>query len=81
MKLRLPYDPGPKPLPRRPFRDSAILYGILAAIIVVFSTATGGGFARAVAIAAVFFVIATGWSWWRFRQRLERQDEQRREQR
>ena len=73
MKVRLPYDPGAKPLPRRPFRDSAIFYGILAVIIVVVSAATGGGVARGVVVAVLFFLLALAWSWWRFRERLERE--------
>jgi membrane protein implicated in regulation of membrane protease activity len=58
-------------LPRspHPFRDSAIIYACLAVLIVVVATLTGGGFAKAVAIAAAFFVGATGWSWWRVRRR------------
>jgi uncharacterized protein HemX len=58
-------------LPRspHPFRDSAIIYGCLAVLIVVIATLTGGGFAKAVAIAAAFFVGATAWSWWRVRRR------------
>jgi hypothetical protein len=58
------------PLPRRPYRDSAILYAILALVIVAFSLATGGGLAKALVVAAVFFLVATGWSWWRFRDKL-----------
>jgi hypothetical protein len=70
--VRLPGEPPPK-LPRHPFRDTAILYGVLAVIIVVVSAVTGGGVARGIAIGVVFFVVATGWSWWRFRERLARE--------
>ena len=56
---------------RHPFRDSAVLYAVLAVFIVAVSLLTGGGFARGLAIAVGFFVVATGWSWWRFRQRLD----------
>jgi hypothetical protein len=58
-------------LPKHPFRDSAILYAALAAIVVAVSVATGGSVARAAAIAAGFFVAATGWSWWRFKVKLD----------
>jgi hypothetical protein len=58
-------------LPRHPFRDSAILYAVLAVFIVAVSLLTGGGFGKGLAIAVGFFVVATGWSWWRFRQRLD----------
>ena len=62
----------PKRPRKRPYRDSALLYGTLAAIIVVVAAATGGGIAKAVLVAAVFFVGATAWSWWRLRRRLAR---------
>jgi predicted tellurium resistance membrane protein TerC len=59
------------PPPRRPYRDSAIFYGVLAAIVVGVAYATAGALVRAVVFGLGFFVIATAWSWWRFRQRLE----------
>ena len=61
-------------LPARPFRDSAIAYAVMAAIVVVIGLVTGGGVARALVIAVAFFVLATGWSWWRFRSRIEQRD-------
>ena len=70
MKLRLPYDPGPKPLPKRPYRDSAVLYGALAAVVVIIGLATGGDVVRVLVVAVVFFLFATAWSWWRFREKL-----------
>jgi hypothetical protein len=63
--------PEPTP-PARPYRDSAILYGVLSVLIVLIAWATGGGVKRAVGIAVVFFVVATGWSFWRWRDRLRR---------
>jgi ABC-type Mn2+/Zn2+ transport system permease subunit len=52
--------PGP---PSRPFRNSALFYGALAAIGFVFLLATGQSADRA-AIGAVFaFALATGWTW------------------
>jgi hypothetical protein len=57
-------------LPKRPYRDSALLYGALAVVVLVFALLTGGGVVRAVVVALAFFVCATAWSWWRFRQRL-----------
>ena len=63
----------PPPLPKRPYRDSLVLYVVLGAVIVVVSWATGGDPGRAVVIAGAFVVFATGWSWWRFRRRLERE--------
>jgi hypothetical protein len=61
---------GARTMPKRPYRDSAILYGILAAVIVVVAVATGGDLVRAVVFAAAFFSLATAWSWYRWRTRL-----------
>ena len=58
------------PLPKRPYRDSALLNAALAAVVVVFAWATGGDVVKALAVGAAFFVVATAWTWWRFRQRL-----------
>lgn len=52
------------------YRDSALAYGALALVIVGLALLTGGDVLRAVIIACVFFVVATGWSWWRFRARI-----------
>ena len=57
-------------IPKRPYRDSAILYAVLAAAIVVVSVATGGDLIRAFLFALGFFALATGWSWYRWRTRL-----------
>jgi hypothetical protein len=60
-------------LPKHPFRDSAILYGVLAGIVVVVGGLTSGEMVSTIAIALAFFVLATGYSWWRFRRRLQEQ--------
>jgi len=62
------------PLPKRPYRDSALLNAALAAIVVVFAWLTGGDVLKALAVGAAFFVVATAWSWWRFRLRLAEGD-------
>jgi len=54
---RLRWDLPESPLPKHPYRDTLLVYG---------------GLGRAVGIAAVFFVVASGWSWWRWHQRLAR---------
>ena len=59
------------PLPKRPYRDSVLLNVVLAALIVLISWATGGELGRAFVFAGLYFVLATGWAWWRFKQRLE----------
>jgi Flp pilus assembly protein TadB len=69
-----PRDPRVRQIPRRPYRDSAILYGALAIAIVVVAVATGGDVLRAVLFALGFFALAMAWSWhrWRTRMREER---------
>jgi len=63
-----------RPMPKHPYRDSALVYGGLAVLVVVIAVATGGGFVRALVYAIVVFLIATAWSWrsWRNREREER---------
>ncbi len=72
--------PGPElPLPKRPFRDSLLFYGVLSLIVVLVAWLTGGRLLPgdlgekeygAVPVAIIFFVLATAWSWWRFRKAL-----------
>jgi membrane protein implicated in regulation of membrane protease activity len=61
------------PASQHPVRDSMIIYGVLAIVIVAISGLTGGGWTRAVVVAAAFFVGASAWSWWRSRRRLEQE--------
>jgi hypothetical protein len=70
-----------RPLPKRPFRDSAIFYGVLSVLFVLVVWATGGAVLPkwddgqreigGLLIAILFFLVATAYSWWRFRQRIE----------
>ena len=61
---------APDDPPKRPYRDSLVFYAVLAALIVLVTYLTGGDVGRGAGVAAVFFVVATAWSWWRGRQRL-----------
>ena len=60
----------PPPLPARPYRDSLVLNLVLGSIILLLAWVTGGDLARALIVAGGFVVLATAWSWWRFRQRI-----------
>jgi membrane protein DedA with SNARE-associated domain len=72
-------------MPKRPLRDSAIFYAVLSILFVVVVWATGGAVLprwddgeRAIGgllIAIMFFVVATSYSWWRFRRRVEEAEE------
>jgi membrane protein implicated in regulation of membrane protease activity len=54
-------------------RDSLIIFGVLAILIVVIAMLTGGDLARAVLAAGAFFLAANAWTWWRVRRRAERE--------
>jgi hypothetical protein len=49
------------------------LYGALSLAIVLVAYLTDGDLVRAGVVAVGFFVIAIAWSWWRFRERLQRE--------
>lgn len=66
-----------RPLPAHPYRDAAIVYGVMAALLVLVASLTGGDAARAILVAVVFFVVATVWTWWRLRARLEKREQVR----
>jgi hypothetical protein len=68
---RRTWAPPPEPPPKRPYRDTALVFGGMSLAIVVVAWATGGDLLRAVAIAAVFFVVATAWGWRRWHERLK----------
>ena len=55
--------------PRLPYRYSVMFIFGLACLIVLIAWATGGDLGRAVVFAALYFLIATAWAWWRSRQR------------
>jgi Flp pilus assembly protein TadB len=57
-------------LPKHPYRDTVLVYGALAILVVVVAAATGGSVGRAVLYAGVVFVFATLWSWRTWRNRL-----------
>jgi membrane protein implicated in regulation of membrane protease activity len=49
----------------------------MAAAVVVFALVTGGSLVRALVVGVFFFLVATAWSWRRWRERL-REEERRR---
>ena len=88
----LRWDLPEREIPKRPYRDSVILYGGLAVAVIVLTAATGGPLLPgdsqgkggllgvlsklgALTVAAIVFVLATAFSWWRWRVRLRRQAE------
>ncbi len=65
------WDVPEQPLPKRPYRDTVLVYGAMAVVIVLVAWATGGPLLRAAVIAGLAFVVATAWSWSRWRRRLQ----------
>jgi hypothetical protein len=63
-----------RPLPAHPYRDSAIVYGVMAVILIVLAGVTGGNLAKAAVAAILFWLGATGWSWWKFRGRIRERE-------
>jgi Flp pilus assembly protein TadB len=64
------------PKPKRPFRDSALLYAGMAVVFVIIVAITGGKMSVAIPIALACFVVATGYAWWKLRQRMRLENEQ-----
>jgi hypothetical protein len=54
---------------KHPYRDSAIAYGVLGAVVVLISWFTGSGPARSLVGGVGAFVLATAYTWWRLRAR------------
>jgi Flp pilus assembly protein TadB len=48
---------------KRPFRDSALIYGAFAVIVIVVAVVTGGRVLWAVALAVGAFMFAMLWTW------------------
>jgi hypothetical protein len=76
---RLQWGVPEEPPPKHPYRDSVIMYAIFALVIVLVAWATGGGVGRAVVIALLFFVVASAWSFSRWRERLREEAARARE--
>jgi uncharacterized protein (DUF697 family) len=54
---------------KRPYRDSALAYAGLGAVVAVTAFATGSGLVKSLAGGVTAFVLATGYTWWRLRSR------------
>ncbi len=61
-------------IPAHPYRDTAVVYGVMSVLLVGVAWLTGGDPLRAAVVAVIFFVVATVWSWWTFRGRIKRRD-------
>jgi Na+/melibiose symporter-like transporter len=74
-KRRIRWDPPPEETAlKRPYRDTALVYGGMSLLVVVLGLVTGAGVVRTLAIACAFFVIATLWSWRNLRNRIRKRE-------
>ena len=64
------------PPPRQPYRGAVVFHGVLAALIVLVAALSGGDVQKALIVAIAYFVVATAWTWARFRQRERRAERQ-----
>ena len=69
-RLRWDEPKAGRQMPKRPYRDTALVYGGMALVVVVIAVLTGGNVVNAVVIALVFFIAATLWTWRTWRNRL-----------
>jgi len=76
-KRKLRWEGTPRTVPRHPYRDSAIVYAVLAGIVVGVTALTGGNMRAALIVAPLLFVVATAYSWWRWRRREREEAENR----
>jgi hypothetical protein len=54
---------------KRPYRDSALAYAGLGALVFVIAFATGSGLVKSLSGGVAAFVLATAYTWWRMRSR------------
>jgi uncharacterized protein (DUF58 family) len=53
----------------QPYRSVALLHAALAVVILAVAAISGGSLVKAFVVAVAYFVVATGWSWFRLRRR------------
>jgi membrane protein implicated in regulation of membrane protease activity len=70
--------PEPPP-PKNPYRDTLLVYGGLAVVIVLVAWVTGGDLRNAALVAVAFFLIASAWTAYRWRARLREEAAEARE--
>ncbi|MDX6507285.1 MAG: hypothetical protein QOG06_1929 [Gaiellaceae bacterium] len=56
-------------LSAHPYRDSALAYTALGALVVLVAYASGSGLLRSLVGGVSAAVLATAWTWWRMRSR------------
>lgn len=70
--MRLRWGMPSAPASRSPLRDTLLIYGGFAVVIVLVGWATGGSVLHAVAVAVIFYALAAGWTLYQRRRRRDR---------
>ncbi len=73
---KIRWDMPARRIPKHPYRDSAVLYAVLAGLVVGVAAASGGPVRTSVIIACALFVATTAYSWWRWRVRIRQEEKQ-----
>jgi threonine/homoserine/homoserine lactone efflux protein len=60
------------PPPSQPYRVAVLFHGALALAILLVALLSDNAFPKALAFAGGYFLLATAWTWFRFRQRASR---------
>ena len=60
----------------RPYRDSALAYAGLGALVVIFAYVTGSSLRKSLAGGVAAFLLATAYTWWRMRRRQRQAERQ-----
>ena len=61
---------------KRPYRDSALAYAGLGALVAVIAYASGSSLVRSLSGGMAAFVLATAYTWWRIRSRQREAEQQ-----
>jgi Flp pilus assembly protein TadB len=75
MRRRLEWDEPREPPPKHPYRDTILVYSVLALVVVGFAWLTGGDLTRALVVAALFWLAGTAYGLVAKRRRLRRRRE------
>lgn len=60
---------------QHPYRDTALIYGTLAGLVVAIAAATDGPVLKALMFAGIAFAAGTVYSWWYWYDRLQKDEE------
>jgi membrane protein implicated in regulation of membrane protease activity len=65
------------PIPKHPYRDTMLVYGFFAVLVVLLAWLTGGNIPKSIVVAFVVWLAASVWGIARWRQRIQREEARR----